>query len=138
MTSSFIKFSNNAMMCKAMFKPRLESILKEVVILSEVAELAAEANRLGAPDIEEPYAISSSLKINIPFADLAWACDRRIEPIGTGDDLTVSSDSLDDKLLDDLENKATQCLENSSRKQHVKDLLEKVRFILILIAVITN
>lgn len=109
----------------SMFKPRLESILKEVVLLSEVAELAAEANRLLAPDGVEPYGNASSRKANVPFADLTWTYDKHNDPTGINDDLTVSSDSLDSRNLDELDNGENRCLENCSQRQNVKDLLEK-------------
>jgi hypothetical protein len=109
-----------------MFKPRLENILKEVVLLSEVAELAAEANRLLSPGAHEPYRISSSGKISLPFADLTWASEKRTEPTGPDDDLTVSSDSLDEKHSEDLQTTTQRCIESSSRRLLVKDMLEKV------------
>jgi hypothetical protein len=95
-----------------------------VVLLSEVAELAAEANKLVASEVENQYGIASSAKIKLPFADFTWTNDIRTEPTGVEDDLTVSSDTLDNKNSEDFANRDGQCLETHSRRQQVKDFLD--------------
>lgn len=127
---------------EAMFKPRLETILKDIIVLSEVAELADETNRFASGNKEEKLQRSPS-NVNILGTNFNWARDRLLSGDGPiivadgsefNDEITENSDLPEDDGSQWDEIRSVDVRKNSTGSLDVKDLLDKVGSISVLLA----
>lgn len=78
----------------AEFKPRLEKLLKEVVLISEVSELALEIDRnVGHPDSGDTFEVElTGADRKVKFLDMSWSSDPQLQNRTRTDSQQLESD----------------------------------------------
>lgn len=109
------------------YKPKLEEILNDIIIISEIAELAAEADLLAVEEegLSTERMIAANLKKRGQLSKARWSSVRfkKDKALDVSSDVE-SDDGTSEPITPNLSGRHLQASE-SSKKIHIKNLLDR-------------